>query len=198
MSTVSERRQSSPKRGQARSNAILDATIELLAEVGYDRMTMDMVAARARASKATIYRRWPDKTALVLDALRHRGSLVPDLPDTGSLRGDLELYVREGAAATAGTAGSLVVGLLAVSAHDPKLAALLAQQFHYEQLPAINAMIDRARRRGEVAADLDPALISEVLPGMMLMHVLVLGLPADEPFMHRILDGVLMPLLTAP
>jgi AcrR family transcriptional regulator len=197
MSPFTERVEKSPKRGEARSRAILDATIELLAEVGYDRMTMDMVAERAKASKATIYRRWPDKTALVLEALRSRGSLVPQLPDTGSLRGDLELYVRESAAATAGIAGSLVVGLLAVAARDPELAAMLSQQFHYEQLPAIIALVDRARERHEVRPEVDPLVISEVLPGMLMMHLLVLGLPADEPFIHRLVDDVLIPVLTA-
>jgi len=195
MSTFVARKKTSPKRGKARTEAILDAAIELLAEVGYDRMSMDMVALRAKASKATIYRHWPDKTALVLAALRRRGGMVSDLPDTGSLRGDLELYARESAAAAAGVAGSLVVGLLAVASHDPELAAVLAQQFHYEQLPAITALVDRARGRGEVSPGVDHLLISEVLPGTLIMHLLVLGLPADEPFIHHLVDDVLMPLL---
>jgi AcrR family transcriptional regulator len=194
--SVSEQKRTSPKRGEARAQAILDATIELLAEVGYDRMSMDMVALRARASKATIYRHWPDKTALVLAALSRRGGLVSELADTGSLRGDLELYARESAAAAAGVAGSLVVGLLAVASHDPQLAALLAQQFHYEQLPAITALIDRARARGEVGPAVDARLISEVLPGTLIMHLVVLRLPADERFIHRLVDDVLMALLT--
>jgi AcrR family transcriptional regulator len=197
MSPVSERIQTSPKRGEARTSAILDATIELVGEVGFDRMTMDTVALRAQASKATIYRHWPDKTALVLDALRRRGSLVPDLADTGSLRGDLELYVRESVAATAGIAGRLVVGLLAVAARDPALAALLAQQFHDEQLPVITALIDRARERHEVSPNIDPLLVSETLPGALIMHLLVLGLPSDEPFIRRLVDDVLIPVLTA-
>jgi AcrR family transcriptional regulator len=196
MSTVNEPKRTSPKRGEARTRAILDATIALLADVGYDRMSMDMVATRAKASKATIYRHWPHKTALVLDALRSRGGMVSDLPDTGSLRGDLELYARESAAAAAGIAGSLVVGLLAVASHDPDLAAMLTQQFHYEQLPAITALVDRARERGEVGPDVDPLLVSEVLPGTLIMHLLVLRLPADEPFIHRLVDDVLMPLLS--
>ena len=197
MSPVSEQRTTSPKRGQARSQAILDATIELLAEVGYDRMTMDTVALRARASKATIYRHWPDKTALVLEALRRRGALVPELADTGSLRGDLELYVRESVAATAGIDGRLVVGLLAVASRDPELASVLAQQLHEEQLPGIAALVDRARERGEVRRDVDPLVISEALPGTLIIHLLVLGLPGDETFIGRLVDDVLIPVLTA-
>jgi AcrR family transcriptional regulator len=197
MSRVSEQTKPSPKRGQARSQAILDATIELLAEVGYDRMTMDTVALRARASKATIYRHWPDKTALVLEALRRRGALVPELADTGSLRGDLELYVRESVTSTAGIDGRLVVGLLAVASRDPELASVLAQQFHEEQLPGITALVDRARERGEVGRDVDSLVISEALPGTLIMHLLVLGLPGDEGFIGRLVDDVLIPVLTA-
>jgi len=197
MSSVVGQAKTNPRRGEARSQAILDAAIELLAEVGFDRMTMDTVAGRARASKATIYRHWPDKTALVRDALRHRGSLVHDLSDSGSLRGDLERYVRETVAATAGIDGSLVVGLLAVASRDPELAALLVQQFHDEHVPTISELIRRARERHEVSPDVDPSIITEVLPGTVIMHIVLLGLPGDEAFIRRLVDDVLLPLLTA-
>src|SRR3954462_13867661 len=79
-----------------REVAICDAALALLLEVGYDRMSMDAVAARAKASKATIYRRWPGKQELVLDAVRARGPglVVPE--DTGSPRGGLEAAGRRG------------------------------------------------------------------------------------------------------
>src|SRR3954466_9997578 len=72
-----------------REQEILDAAIQVLAEVGYDRLTMDAVAAKAKASKATLYRRWTSKVSLVIEALQHeKGPNTP--PDTGSLRGDLQ------------------------------------------------------------------------------------------------------------
>jgi hypothetical protein len=165
MSTAVEQGRGSPRRGEARTKAILEATIELLAEV--------------------------------LDALRSRGSMLPELSDSGTLRGDLEHYVRASVAATAGIAGSLLVGLLGVSTHDPELAGLLAQQLHHEQLPAITEVLDRARARGEVSPEIDPVLITEVLPGSLIMHLLVLGLPGDEAFIAGLVDDVLLPLLTA-
>ncbi len=196
MSPTNAQNNASPRRGEARTRAILDAALELLAEVGFDRMTMDTVAARASASKATIYRRWPDKTALVLDALRHRGSLVHHVPDSGSLRGDLERYVREAVASTEGADGSLMVGLLAVAARDPELSTLLAQQFHAEQLPTLTELLDRARERREIGPEVDPSTITEVLPGTMIMHIIILGLPGDDEFVRRLVDDVLVPLLT--
>jgi AcrR family transcriptional regulator len=196
MSSAGEKTTTSPRRGEARTQAIRDAAIALLGEVGYDRMTMDTVASRAKASKATIYRRWPDKASLVRDALRRRGSLIHDGSDTGSLRSDLEHYVREALASMTSVDGSLVVALLAVAAHDPELAALLGQQLHHEQLPTINKLIRRAGERREVSLDVDPSIISEVLPGALIMHILVLGLPGSEAFIGHLVDDVLIPLLT--
>jgi AcrR family transcriptional regulator len=77
-------------RGAAREDAILLATLDLLVESGYDQLTMDAVAGRARCSKATIYRRWPGKAELVVTAVRrHAGDPAPAVPDTGTLRGGL-------------------------------------------------------------------------------------------------------------
>jgi AcrR family transcriptional regulator len=194
--TINKRAEASPRRSEARSQAIVDAVIELLGELGYDRVTMDMVALRARASKATIYRHWPGKAALVLDALRRRGGLVHDLVDTGRLRGDLDLYVRQAVAAAGGVDGSLVVGLLTASPREPQLAAMLFGRLHDEQLPAITELLDRARERNEVNLDVDPSSITELLRGVLIMHILVLGLAGDEPFIHRLVDDVLLPLLT--
>src|SRR3954465_7541694 len=85
MTPVTER----PRIEGDREQEILDATLRVLADVGYDRLTMDAVAAKAKASKATLYRRWTNKVSLVIEALQHTKS-ARDLPDTGSLRGDLQ------------------------------------------------------------------------------------------------------------
>jgi AcrR family transcriptional regulator len=196
MSATTERTASSPLRGEARTQAILDATIELVAEVGFDRMTMDSVATRAKASKATIYRRWPDKTALTLDALGRHSSVVPAVPDTGSLRGDLEFYVRAAIAAVEGIDGSLIIGLLTVAGHDPELSAQLTKQFHHEQLPTLIELVDRARERHEIRPEVTASAITELLPGTLLMHILVLGLPGDESFIRHLVDDILLPVLT--
>jgi AcrR family transcriptional regulator len=195
MSTTTQPTTTSPLRGEARTQAILEATIELIAEVGFDRMTMDTVAARAKASKATIYRRWPDKTALTLDALRSQSSTVHSVADTGTLRGDLESYVREAVAATQSIGGSLLIGLLAVAAHDPELSALLTKQFHDEQVPTLTELVHRARERHEIGSRVEASTITEVLPGTLIMHIIVLGLPGNELFIRHLVDDLLLPLL---
>jgi AcrR family transcriptional regulator len=196
MSATTETIATSPLRGEARTQAILDATIELIAEVGFDRMTMDKVAARAKASKATIYRRWSDKTALTLDALRRHSSAIHSVADTGTLRGDLETYVGEAVTATQSVNGSLLIGLLAVAAHDPELSAVLTKQFHDEQVPTLTELVDRARARGEIRPHAGAWTITEVLPGTLIMHMIVLGLPGDEAFVRQLVDDILLPLLT--
>src|SRR3989440_12478224 len=87
-----------PHRGRPRDpgvdEAILAAAVDLLAEAGYARLTMDQVAARAGVGKASVYLRWPNKVALVAEAIQHRSAVVPDVPDTGSLREDMLAFLR--------------------------------------------------------------------------------------------------------
>src|SRR6478672_11048842 len=129
-----------------RDAAICDATLALLLEVGYDRMSMDAVAARAHASKATIYRRWPGKQELVLDAVRARGVGLTVAEDTGSLRGDLMATYRS---AIHGSA-----------ADDARAGRLRPQPGHREQVrrePRHRGPRDRPRRAARGDRPPDPA-----------------------------------------
>ena len=120
----------SSRRGAATEAAILDAVTEAVAEVGYVGVTVDGVAARARASKATVYRRWPGgKPDLVAAALR-RGAdgAAPPLTDTGSLRGDLAVAVEGIVIALTGRAWPSLLGLLEAVRDDPGLRTLVREQ----------------------------------------------------------------------
>jgi len=107
-----------------REQEIFDATLQVLEEVGYDRLTMDAVASAARASKATLYRRWNGKVALVIDALiSQKGQ--PVVPDTGTLRGDLHSLLH-GALNTFGRGrGQFVARLLREAGHHPEITDLV-------------------------------------------------------------------------
>ena len=94
-----------PRVAGDREHEILEACVEELLEVGYDRLTMDGVAQRARAGKATLYRRWNSKLSLVIDALKHTKG-VPEVPDTGSLRGDHFRRARHSFHSTPGAAST--------------------------------------------------------------------------------------------
>jgi AcrR family transcriptional regulator len=183
-------------RDDAREQAILDAAIELVAEVGYDRLTMDGVAARAHASKATIYRRWPGKAELVVEALKRR---VPDpieVPDNGSLRGELEDVMRQVCGHIAGLDGSLLCGLAGASHDDPDLASCFRQMMNEKQSP-MQAVVVRAVARGELPPGSTHILIDEVIPAVAVMRSLRAE-PLDEAFVAHLVHDIALPLLGAP
>ncbi len=186
-----------PGRGGLRTQAILDAAVELIAEVGYDRMTMGAIAARAKASKATMYRRWPDKAQLVAEAFRcNECAEVSCPPDTGSLRGDLLATVDVLADSLSGDAGLRLAGLIVAMRTDPALAALIRAQLEDDGREITATLISRARSRGEVVAAVDSYFVFSLAPAAILTTSLLLGRPTGGAFRRQLVDEVLLPLMT--
>lgn len=179
-----------------RESAILEAALDLLAEVGYDRMSMDAVASRARASKATIYRRWPGKRELVVDALRCRAPETIEPADTGSLRGDLMATLAAAAGGFVQDDTALLAGVLRAMRAAPELAEGARRQIFDSKQALGRTIVDRAVARGELAPDADPRVLFEVAPALMFFRVLVAGEPVDDEFLEHVADDVLIPLLT--
>ena len=179
----------------ARDSAICDATLALLVEVGYDRMSMDAVAARAHASKATIYRRWPGKQELVVDAVRSRGPGMQVPEDTGSLRGDLIETYRSAAHGAEAEEAELIAGVLRAMRHAPELASCVRAQVLESKCDVSRTIVARAVARGELAPDTDPLLLHEVAGAMWFHRVLVVGAPVDDDFIAHVVDDVLIPAL---
>jgi AcrR family transcriptional regulator len=178
-----------------RDVAICDATLALLLEVGYDRMSMDAVAARARASKATIYRRWPGKQELVLDAVKSRGPGLTVPEDTGSLRGDLVATYRSAAAGAAAQDADLIAGVLRAMRSAPELADCVRSQVVESKCDVSRTIVARAVERGELPATTDPLILHEVASALWFHRVLVVGADVDDAFIAHVVDDVLMPLL---
>lgn len=181
------------KRDSSRDDALCQAALEVLADVGYDRLTIDAVAARAGAGKATCYRRWADKAELVVDAVG-RMKAQPALPDTGTLRGDLvELtcHFHEGddAFRTDVQAG-LVSGLV----RDAKLREVFAEQFVAPRKTVFRAVFDRAIERGEIAPVPHYELLSDVVPAMVFHQMILNGKPPGAAFVQTVLDQIVLPL----
>jgi AcrR family transcriptional regulator len=182
-------------RDEAREQAILDAAIELLSEVGYDAMSVEGVAVRAKSSKATIYRRWPGKAELIADAMRRRTEpALADLPDTGSLRGDLMALVQRMFAGIEGSDGGLICGLAVAARTDAQFGRLMASHLHEHKLRPVASIVSRAEARGELIPGTDPALVLQVAPGVALFHQMS-GEPLDAAFAAHLVDRVLIPLL---
>jgi AcrR family transcriptional regulator len=180
--------------------AILDAALEGLGELGYDRMSMDDIASRARVGKAAIYRRWPSKAAVVAEAIAHwrRGLGPVEAPDTGSLRGDIEALVAavpdydEAALSTI----KVIVGAATAAMHNPVLAAALDDLVLSTPRQIIRAVLDRAVARGEIPAGRDLTLLPDALMGLNVLRVLT-GRPIDRVYVRRVLEEVILPLATA-
>jgi AcrR family transcriptional regulator len=179
-----------------RDAAICDATLALLAEVGYDRMSMDAVAARARASKATIYRRWPGKRELVLDALRSRAERVPHAADTGSLRGDLLATFRAMADKAGAEEAELMAGVLRAMRCTPEIGSCVRDQVLESKSAAVREIVERAVARGELPPGADADLAHEVAAALWIQRVLVVGGQVDDEFITHVTDDVLIPLLS--
>ncbi|MBO9556311.1 TetR/AcrR family transcriptional regulator [Cellulomonas sp.] len=185
------------RRDDSKDDAILDAARELLAERGFDGMTMDAVAERAGAGKATVYRRWPSKVELTVDAIvcaRGVRMTIDDVPDTGTLRGDL-LAVRFGR--RRGDSNALMSGLMSVVKDDPRLGAVFHEQFVRSRVTLMRDLLERARLRGELRDDVDLEMVSLVAPAMISYRKLVEGGFVDEEFVVRMIDAVILPLVMA-
>jgi AcrR family transcriptional regulator len=178
-----------------REQEILDAALDVLGEVGYDRLTMDAVAARAKASKATLYRRWTNKLTLVIDALVAQKA-APEPPDTGSLRGDL-------AAAYCGFGGltdpetvTRFTSVLTAIGRDPEFADAYRTQVLGPKIAQTRTIFERARARGELREDLDISLIGPALPGIVLHRFFMIGEPPTPGLIDRVIDQIILPAAT--
>jgi AcrR family transcriptional regulator len=186
-----------PRVEGARESEILDAALALLARVGYDRLTMDAVASEARASKATLYRRWSTKSSLVVDALlRTKEALQASDVDTGSLRGDLIAMATCQGGLTDDKSAMLMAGVVTALHHDPEFAEEFRTRVLGSKIKVARDVFERAQARGEIAAGLDLDLLAPALAGIVLHRSFVLGLPADERTVQRVVDEIIIPAAT--
>jgi AcrR family transcriptional regulator len=186
------------KRDHSRDTVILEATLDVLAEEGYDGMTIDMVAARAKAGKATLYRRWPSKSELVIDAVAclKRVDLDPEhLPDTGTLRGDLIAMIKTPAIQDGERKIRTFAGIASMVARSPELAEAARRAIVEPRMRLTRILIERAVARGEVAADADIDTAVTITPAMTSYRTLMLGQPVTREFLVSVIDGLVLPAL---
>lgn len=163
----SESRRGRP-RDRALDAAILTATIELLAEEGYAQLTMEQVAARAGVGKATVYLRWPNKVALVAEAIEQRSGVVPELPDTGSLPDDMRQFLRALLRGYA-EAGQAVAAVTGEIASNRELRLAWRRGMTGTLWAGVRVILERAIERGEIPAMTDVELLS-MLPLSLMQN----------------------------
>jgi AcrR family transcriptional regulator len=176
--------QAGPRRGRppdlAKRRAVLDATLEVLAEVGFASLTIDAVAQRAGSNRVLIYRVWESKPALVADALF---SSADDLvvPDTGSLRADLHAFVDQLVHTLSRPAHLMgIPGLTVELLNDPELSRRTYQRYIKPSEAGFDEIFRRGRERGELTAEVDVRVVTNVVSGIATGLAQALRLPAGE------------------
>jgi AcrR family transcriptional regulator len=174
------------------------ATLQLIEDVGYHRMTMDAVAATARVGKATIYRRWRSKEDLLVSLIDEASHDLLEVPDTGLLRRDLQLFLTSMVEVLNSPGGRASRALLGVLPNEPALAEAYQRGPLARWGAAYVEVFDRAAARGEVSPGAGLSLAAEAGSGVLLQRWLFAALPLDRTVVEEVVDQVMMPLLTRP
>jgi len=180
-----------------REYEILEATLDLLADVGYDRLTMDAVANASKASKATLYRRWESKADLVLDALdRAKGAPHASDADTGTLRGDLLAIACVSGGLTDRRTLTVMSSIMTTLQRDDEFCAAFHERFLAPKVAHTRLVYERAKQRGEIGADVDIDLLAPVLAAIVLHRSYVMKQPVDDATIEQIIDEIVIPAAT--
>lgn len=182
-----------PRVAGERELEILDATLEVLADVGYDLLTMDAVAIRAKASKATLYRRWRGKPELVVAAVTQHHTTATTAPDTGTLRGDLLAAYCGSGSISDPRAQAVLAAVVTAMGRDPEFAEIYRRDFIGPKIAASRGIYERARERGEVHPDADLTILGPSLAGIVLHRAFLLGEAVTPDLVGRVLDEVILP-----
>ena len=190
-------------RGRPRSEkarkAVLDAAAELLLARGLSAVSMDAVAERAGVSKATIYRWWPTKETLALDALYSEWDARPHSRDTGSLRGDLLALLRPWARlASSRPYGRVIAALVTEAQTDPVFAAEYRHRVVEPRRDQARAIFRRAIERGEIPADTKIEVALDLLYGPLYHRLLHGHAPLNDRFTQDVIDMALNGIRPAP
>lgn len=176
-------------RSPEADRAILRAAVDLLADEGYGGVTMEGVAARAGVGKATVYRRWPCKSALVVDALTACRESGSQPPDTGSTRDDLLVFVRGFMhQLRTSDAGRVMPALVAELSRNPELAEEFREGFVQPRRAKVLEAVRRGVERGEVRAGVDAELVADGVVALLMHRFLVTGMEIDDDLPVRVVD----------
>jgi len=182
-------------RDDKRDEAIQSAAIALMQEVGYERCTIEAIASKAHASKATIYRRWKNKQELLLSAVtRHTFCTTPEI-NQGNLREDLIEMISERIKNLKGPDGAVVSVLLTAAKNDPELGKLIPSSIRENQDDSVMHIIERGIKRGEISKDANVELLLEILPGIFTYRIFMTHQSVNRKFIEQLVDGILIPSL---
>lgn len=171
--------------------AILQATMEMLSQEGYHTMTIEAIAARAGVGKKTIYRWWPSKAAVVLEALTTYTEAHVPFSDTGSLEGDLQVYFEHSFPDLQEKLGTALHGLAAEAQLNPEFAHEFQRMFIVPRRETLIALLQRGVQRGEIAPDTNLDVLVDLIYGAKWYRPLLHPAPLDEAFTREIVELIM-------
>jgi AcrR family transcriptional regulator len=177
-------------RSERAHRAILQAANDLLETEGFAAVTVEAIAERAGVSKATVYRWWPNRAAVVMDGFLSIVSSEVPFPHTGRAREDIRIHMRRLAEAFSGKIGSTVAALIAEGQSDPELAEALRSRWLSVRRAEAREILKLGIERGELREDLDPEVAVDVLYGPIYYRMLVGHAPLDDDFADALADHV--------
>ncbi|WP_157529562.1 TetR/AcrR family transcriptional regulator [Nocardia sp. NRRL S-836] len=172
----------------ARQQEVFAAVLHVFADVGYARFNMDLVASRARASKASLYQRWPSKARLIVDALKANMPVLAQ-PDEGSFAEDVRAIMRSWGEPMPFDLAGIFLGLLEGSRQDADLVRLREEHIDRTYTEPLRVAVDRAKARGELPRDLDAEFLLTALVSTFVLR------SAEHDVVGGIVDGLLRPLI---
>jgi AcrR family transcriptional regulator len=184
------------RRGEELESAIFEAALAELAEVGYHHLRMDQVARRARTGKTSLYRRWPTRADLVVEAIRDRPEFADfTAPDTGDVRADTLELLRRFATVLEGPFGEVLRGVVGeLNNLSPELHAARERVMGFRQESLVD-ILRRGAQRGQVRADAVTDRLASLGMSLTVTHFLLRGAPVPDDVVVGIVDDVVMPLL---
>jgi AcrR family transcriptional regulator len=181
-------------RSEAARRAVLRAALEIVGESGYPALTMEGIARRAAVSKQTVYRWWPSKAAVVLEALNEGAAKIAPTPNADDLAEDLRAFLRRSVLGARGRTARLLVALMAEAQLDQTFARSFQSGFLAQRRAVMVEFLGRARVRGEIGSDVDLELIVELFFGALWYRLLAASGPVNQGFADEMTD-VLLELL---
>lgn len=187
------------RRGDDLEHAIFDAALAELAEVGYANVRMEAVAARAKAGKASLYKRWPDRARLIQAAARYKATEVePTFEPSGDLRGDMRKIMRHIAAQQATPFGEAIRGWIGELKSTPdEVTEDLRTRIETPRIRIFAKIYEDGVKRGTVKPEALHPRVVNLAPGLLTHYFLTRAEPADDDVIEEFLDHVLMPLIAA-
>jgi AcrR family transcriptional regulator len=189
MAATAPRKGPGRPRSEAARRAILDATMSIVEDDGYGALTMEEIARRAGVSKQTIYRWWPTRAAVLLEALNEMATTMAPDEDRGSLEADLRAFLRRTVAAARGRAGAMT-GLMAAAQVDEDFARSFRDGFLARRRAVLRALLERARGRGEVGEDVDIGFLGDLVFASVWYRLLSRHAPLNRRFADELTDAL--------